>query len=261
MLNRRIRQRAVSLDAVRRAGAIALVTALPFASISGQVAAGRGYLLGAPDGSLTLRGGWALASAGSDVFSFTTDNLTINKRDFSSPLIGADLAVRILSRTDFVVSMSYAAANRRSEFRKFVDNNQQPIGQTTGFVRMPVSVSIKQYLTTRGRSIGHLAWIPARFSAYVGAGGGATWYRFRQNGDWIDFADMSVFSSELVSDGWTPSAHVLVGGEWSLGARWSAVTEARYERAHANLRPEAFQGFAPIDLSGFSTTAGIAVRF
>jgi hypothetical protein len=245
---------------LRRFGAAALLIAAPFVGTSGQVAAGRGFLLGAPDGTLTFRGGWGLATASSDIFSFTTDNLTLNRRDFSSPTFGADLGFDILSRTDLVMSVGYAGVYRRSEFRHFIDNNHLPIEQNTRFLRVPLTVSVRQYLTTRGRSVGRLAWIPARFSAYVGAGGGATYYRFKQAGDWIDFTDNSVFPATLQSDGWTPSAHVLVGGEWSLSARFSAVTEARYERAHATLSND-FTNFAPIDLSGFSTTAGIAVRF
>ena len=255
MSHRRFRSIAVSFGAV-------LLLAVPrFAPIHAQVAAGKGFLLGAPSGSLTLRGGWALASAGSDIFSFTTDNLTLNRRDFSSPLIGADLAFRVLSRTDVVISTSYEAANKRSEFRKFEDNNHQPIGQTTEFVRVPITVSVKQYLTDRGRSIGQLAWIPSRFSSYVGAGAGTTWYRFRQNGDWIDFTDMSVFTAQLQAESWTMSADAFVGGEWALSPRFSLVTEARYERAHAPIKSVDFSDFSPIDLSGFSTTAGIAVRF
>jgi opacity protein-like surface antigen len=255
MSHRRTRSIVVSL------GAFALAIAAPARSLHAQVAAGNGFLLGTPDGSITIRTGWALASAGSDIFSFTTNNLTIDRRDFSSPLIGADLAFSVLPRTDVVFSASYAAANKRSEFRKFEDNNHDPIGQTTGFFRVPLSVSVKQYLTRRGRSIGQLAWIPARFSAYVGAGAGTTWYRFRQNGDWIDFTDMSVFPAQLRAEGWTMSGHAFAGTEWAMSARFSLVTEARYERAHAAINSNDFQGFDPIDLSGLSTTAGIAVRF
>jgi len=255
MSHRRTRSIVVSL------GAVALAIAAPIASLHAQVAAGNGFLLGTPDGSLTIRGGWALASAGSDIFSFTTDNLTIDRRDFSSPLIGADLAFRVLSRTDVVFSAAYEAANKRSEFRKFEDNNHQPIGQTTEFVRVPMSVGVKQYLTDRGRSIGQLAWIPAKFSAYVGAGVGTVWYRFRQNGDWIDFSDMSVFSAQLATEGWTVSGNAFVGGEWAMSSRLSLVTEARYDRAHAAVSSNDFSGFGPIDLSGLSTTAGLAVRF
>jgi opacity protein-like surface antigen len=260
-MSTRTRYAAVSLGALRRIAAIALVAAALPSIVSAQVAAGRGFLLGVPDGTITVRGGWALASAGSDIFSFTTDQLTINRRDFSSPLVGADLALRVSSRTDLVISATYSGMHKRTEVRGFIDNNDKPINQTTGFVRVPITASVKQYLTSRGRSIGQLAWIPSRFSAYVGAGVGATWYRFRQDGDWIDFRTMDVFSAMMQSDGWTPAAHVLAGTEWSLGARTALVTEARYEYSHARLNASDFSGFGPIDLSGFSTTAGIAIRY
>ena len=255
----RTRYAVVSPGALRRFAAIALLVSAPTIGTA-QVASGSGFLLGAPDGSLTLRGGWALASAGSDVFSFTTSNLTLNKRDFSSPMGGVDLAFRVATRTDVVVTAEFEGMNRKSEFRNFIDNNKQPIEQMTAFSRVPLTLSVRQYLTTRGRSIGHLAWIPSRFAAYVGAGGGAVYYRFHQHGDFIDFKDMSVFPSVLASDGWGMTGHVLAGGEWSLNARFSAVTEMRYERGHAPLSVD-FSGFGPIDLSGLSTTAGLAVRF
>ena len=251
----------ISIRPVRRIASVAALGLAVLPSIgSAQVAAGRGFLLGVPDGSITLRGGWALASANSDIFSFTTGLLTLRRRDFSSPTVAGDVAFRVLSKTDFVISTGYAGMSKRSEFRGFIDNNNLPIEQTTQFMRVPITVSVKQYLTSRGRSIGHLAWVPARATAYVGAGGGATWYRFRQDGDFIDFADSSVFSTVLQSDGWSPEAHVLAGVEWNLGARFAAVTEARYERSHATLGAD-FSNFGPIDLSGFSTTAGFAVRF
>jgi hypothetical protein len=251
----------VSIRTARRIASVAALGLALLPSIgSAQVAAGRGFLLGVPDGTITLRGGWALASANSDIFSFTTGLLTLRRRDFSSPTVAGDVAFRVLSKTDFVISTGYSGMSKRSEFRGFIDNNDLPIEQHTQFMRVPLTVSVKQYLTSRGRSIGHLAWVPSRATAYVGAGGGATWYRFRQDGDFIDFADSSVFSAVLQSDGWSPEAHVLAGVEWNLGARFAAVTEGRYERSHATLGAD-FSNFGPIDLSGFSTTAGIAVRF
>ena len=248
------------VDSLRRLIGAALLVAAPM-SAGAQVASGPGFLLGMPDGSLTVRGGWALASAGSDIFSFTTDQLTLNRRDFSSPTFGTDLAFRVLSRTDVVFSVDYDGMRKQSEFRNFIDNDHHPINQNTQFIRVPLEASVRQYLTTRGRSIGKLAWVPARYSLYVGAGGGFAWYRFRQQGDWIDFKTNDVFSSTMQSDGWTPTAHVLVGGEWNLSARFAVVTEAKYQRAHAPLSTSDFQGFEPIDLSGLSTTAGITVRF
>jgi hypothetical protein len=244
----------------RSATLAALLAVTAFTTSSGQAATGNGFLVGQPMGSVTVRGGWALASAHSDVFSFTTSHLTLDRGDFSSPDLDLDLAYRFRPRTDVVLSTAVASTRKKSEFRHLIDNNDRPIEQRTAFTRVPVTLSIKQYLVDRGRSIGRFAWIPSRLAPYVGAGGGAMWYQFRQTGDWVDFETNDVFSSILESSGWTPTAHALAGIELSIDPRFAIVSEARYGWSKAKLGGD-FSGFERIDLSGFSTTAGIAVRF
>jgi hypothetical protein len=221
---------------------------------------GNGFLFGAPLGSFTIRGGWALARAHSDLFAFTTDQLTLDRGDFSSPDIEADLAFRVAARTDVVVSTGYSGMNRRSEFRHFIDNNDLPIEQTTAFHRVPITLGVKQYLTSTGRSIGRFAWIPSRVAPYVGGGGGFMYYRFHQEGDFIDFATTNVFPSIYASDGWTRTAYAAAGLDYSLGPRFALTTEARYLWSNAELSRD-FIGFEHVDLSGLSTTVGVAVRF
>jgi hypothetical protein len=159
-----------SRSALVVAALVAAFAAVPSAGRAQQ--SGDGFLFGAPQGSFTLRGGWALARANSDLFSFTTRQLTLNRSDFSSPELGADFAIRVLSRTEVVLASSVAGVSKGSEFRGFIDNNNAPIQQHTWFTRVPVTLSVKQYLTSTGRSIGQFAWIPARLAPYVGAGGG-----------------------------------------------------------------------------------------
>jgi len=237
--------------------AVALA-AIPFTARSQE--SGNGFLFGAPMGSVTLSGGWALASAHSDLFSYTTDLLTLNRRDFSSPAFGVDLAFRVLPRTELVMSSSFSGVSKRSEFRGFIDNNHQPIEQTTNFRRIPVTVGVKQYLTSNGRSIGKFAWIPSRFAPYVGASGGAMYYHFRQDGDFINFETTDVFPSILVSEGWTPMANAIAGVDYALGPRFAITTEARYLWSSAELSQD-FSGFHRLDLSGLSTTVGLSIRF
>ncbi len=239
-----------------------VVAALTFAAapLAAQVESGNGFLIGTPKASLTIRGGWALAAAHSDVFSFTTNQLTLDRGDFSSPALDVDLAFRVAKRTDVMFSTTVAATRKRSEFRHLIDNNDLPIEQQTQFVRVPLTLSVKQYLSDRGRSIGKLAWIPARLAPYAGAGAGAMWYHFQQNGDFVDFQTMDVFNARLESEGWAPTAHAFAGLEVSLSPRLGLVTETRYVTSHARLGSD-FDGFSKIDLSGFSTTAGLTVRF
>lgn len=240
-------------------GALAVASAAS-PSLAGAQDAGNGFLFGAPTGSLTIRGGWAVASAKSDLFAFTTEQLTLNRRDFSSPSGDADLAFFVTPRTQIVASASFAKTSKRSAFRDYIDNNNLPIEQTTTFARVPITVGVRRYLTSPGRSIGKFAWIPSRFAPYVGIGGGTMYYRFRQSGDFIDYKTFDVFPSQFSSDGWAATAHAQAGADYSLNARFALTGEARYVWSKATLSHD-FSGFENLDLSGFSTSAGIAVRF
>jgi hypothetical protein len=102
--------------------------------------------------------------------------------------------------------------------------------------------------------------VPARVAPYVAAGGGITWYHFKQTGDFVDYQTLDVFGSELNSDAWSPSAFLAAGADYALGARIGLVGEARYDWASARLSSD-FAGFDRIDLSGLALTVGLAFRF
>jgi hypothetical protein len=248
------------MSAIRNSVVASALAIANLASVSRAQDMGNGFLFGAPSGSLVVRGGWAMARAGSDLFSFTTDQLTLRRGDFSAPSGDADLALNLNAQTQIVTSASVAIRSKRSEFRHFIDNNDLPIAQTTNFVRVPLTIGVKRYLTSTGRSIGKFAWIPSRFAPYVGVGGGAMYYRFRQSGDWIDFKTMDVFADQYESDGWATTLNAQTGVDYSLGARFALTGEARYVWAKAPLSQD-FTGFQKLDLSGFSTSIGVAVRY
>jgi hypothetical protein len=238
----------------------ALIALVTIAAAAPAQSGGRGFLFAAPTGSFTLRGGYALATAASDFFDFTTDELTLNRRDFSSPAFDAELAARFAPRTEFVLWLSYAGVRRPSEYRHFIDNNDQPIEQETDFRRVPITAGIRQYLVSPGRSVGTLAWIPSRAAPYVSAGGGLMWYRFRQSGDFVEKPSLDVFRSTFESGGWTWAAHAALGLDYSLGTHLALTGETRYLLSKAQLSGDFF-GYAPLDLSGLSTMAGFMVRF
>lgn len=238
---------------------LAIATTAVSSALSAQ-SSGNGFLFGEPQGSIVLRGGYALATANSDVFSFAARQLTLDKRDFSSPVADLELAVRIAPRTNVVLAASYAGVNKGSEFRDFVDQSDNPIQQTTTFQRVPVTVGVREYLMSRGRTVGSFAWIPARVAPYIGAGAGMTWYRFRQQGDLVDFNTNEVFTAMLESSGWTPSATASVGAEYTVSPRVALTGQGNYLWAGGNLNGD-FSGFNRIDLSGVSATAGLLVRF
>jgi len=240
------------------AGAFALA-ALAFAGPVEAQRAGDGFLFRRPSGSLVLRGGFDQAIAGGDLFSFVTEQLTLKRRNFGAAALGADLAVRLAPRLDLVLGASFAGLRKRSEFRDWVDQNDLPIEQTTTLERVPLTGSLRLYVAPRGRSIGQLAWVPASFAPFVGAGAGALWYRFRQQGDFVDFGDNHVFRDDFDSSGWTVAAHAFAGMDISLGPRFFLTGEGRYTWARAPLGRD-FSGFERVDLSGLSVTAGVGIR-
>jgi hypothetical protein len=241
--------------------AAAIVAALtPGHSAAQGAGGGRGFLFGEPHATLNLRLGYSHANAGSDLFDFTTEQLTLDRGDFSSVSFETDFAVRVASRTRLVLSFAVAGIDKRSEFRDFVDNEDLPIEQNTEFFRVPLTIGVRQYLTSPGRSIGRYAWIPARVAPYVGAGAGVMYYQFHQTGDFIDFETMEVFTSQYESSSWTGTANVVAGLDFSLSSRLALTTEGRYTFARATLSRD-FSGFERIDLSGFALTGGLSVRF
>ena len=237
------------------AAALALGAALPARAQH----AGDGYLFHAPNARLSIRGGYDHANAHSDVFDQSVDLLTLNRGAFSGLTLGGEAALPIGSRIDLSLDVGYSRAQSGSEFRKFIDNNNQPIEQTTTFQRIPVTANVRLYLTPTGRSVGRLAWIPSKVVPWVGGGGGMMWYGFRQQGDFVDFKTNNVFTSDFNSTGWTQTAQGMAGLDVSLTPVIALRAESRYVWAKAPLSRD-FSGFDRIDLSGVQATLGLTFR-
>ena len=250
MTGRRLLGRTLSL-------AISAIAAI--ATPSRAQRAGDGFLFQAPSGSWTFRTGVAVPMANSDIFHQITDQLTLDRSDFSSATFGMALAISVSPRNDVVFDVTYSNVNRGSEFRDWIDNNDQPIQQSTSLRRIPLTVGFRHYLTSRGRSLGRYAWIPAPRSLYMGAAIGMMEYKFAQDGDFVDFGTLNVFPDHYESQAWTPVAHGTLGLDMGLGSFTMLNLEARYTWAKAPMSSD-FKDFDRIDLSGVSFTAGLAFR-
>ena len=218
------------------------------------------FLLGRPRAALGLRGSWLKASAGSDVFDFVTDTLSIDKSDFNTASFAAEAAFNVSPRLDIVGAWDVNAMSHPSDYRLLEDNRGLPIEQVTELSQYNLTVSAKFALLPRGQQISRLAWIPRTFVPYVGAGGGYGHYKFRQNGDFVDFADNHVFSDTFTSEGWAPTLHVLGGTDIRVYRHMTLSFEGKYSWQHADLSND-FVDFNPIDLGGFRFGAGVHLTF
>ena len=234
--------------------ALLMLAATPAAAQSAD------FLFRKPSVTFGVRGGWAVPRARSEIFAFTTEQLTVNRSDLSGFAFQADLAARVRDHLDVVLSVGHSRATVSSEFRAFVDTDDLPIEQTTRFQRTPVTIGVKAYLKDRGRSVSRVAWVPSAWAPYVGAGAGLMVYEFNQGGEFVDYETLDIFDKNFQSRGTTPAAHLATGLELSIGPHVLATGEARYLWGRDDMG-RAFVDFDRIDLSGFQITVGVAARF
>jgi len=240
-------------------GILCIAIAFGFPSGTTAQSGGPGFLFNEPQGRFGIWGGYAIPQAGSAVFDHVQEFLTLDKRDFRSSAWRAELAIRRTQRLDLVFGVGLSRSHTLSEMRDWVDLDDLPIRQATTFVRVPVTLSVKGYLRDRGRSIGQFAWIPERWSPFVGAGAGLLWYKFSQQGDFVDFQTLDVYNDLLASSGTAPTAHLLAGADVTMGTSLILSIEGRYSWAHTGMDSLAFDGFDDIDLNGFQVMLGLSL--
>lgn len=233
-----------------------LVLGVP-AALSAQ---GDGFLLKKPVVSIGFWAGYAIPRVDSEIFADTQDQLTVGENDFESAAFGIDIAYRVNERFDVSLGTGVSHSSTDSEFRDFVGVDDLPIFQTTRFTMVPTVISAKAYLKDRGRSVSSFVWIPEKWSPYIGGGGGVLWYRFEQEGEFVDFDTLEIFNDTFTSDGTTATGHVFAGVDLSLSPRLVLTGEGRYSFASTELGRD-FIGFDEIDLAGFQARIGFSVRF
>lgn len=239
-------------------GAGALLAPL---AVHSQPLSGDGYLFRRPQGSFTLRGGLTQPTASSDVFNDSRQFLTINRGDFLSGSVSGDIGIRVADRLSLQFNGGFSKRSVASEFRDWEDNDGLPIEQMTSLTRVPFMVGMRFDLTAPGRKVSRLAYIPSKITPYVTAGGGMMWYKYRQEGSFVDFRSLDVFDSRLESSGTTGAAYGALGADFSIRPTFAITTEVRYDMARAQMDRQSFSGFNKIDLSGVNATVGLTFRY
>jgi hypothetical protein len=258
---RRGARRALSLAVLSLTGLLhSSVPALAQSGSPPQPIGTRDFLFGYPRGWVAVRGSWLMPQTGGDLFTFVRDQLTVEKRDFDAPAFISEVGFVLTSRLDSLAGIEFSRGSAASEYRRFVDNLGAPISQFSELMQTNIAGGVKFALLDRGRAISRYAFVPRTVSPYVGAGGGALYYRFEQTGDFVDFVTLRVFADRFRSAGWTPSAHVFGGAEIRVWRSLFVDVEGRYVWAHGELDPD-FVGFDGIDLDGFRLSSGINVVF
>ena len=222
------------------------------------------FLLGSPSVSVGVRGSWFMASAGSDIYDFITNEFTLEKSNFNTGSFTAEFGVAVNDRLEILGGIDLNGVRQPSEDRDeeelLANGTRVPIAQETELEQFNMMINARFSLIPRGRSISSLAWIPSSFVPYVGGGFGYGKYTFRQNGDFVDFVDKHIFTDTFRSEGWAPVFQAFAGTDVQMYKTLMLTLEGRYSWSHADLSTD-FLDFEPIDLGGFRFGAGIRFGF
>lgn len=246
------------------AGVVAAGVLAAPAALEGQ--GGDGFLFREPRVGVGLRLGYGaplgprLAGGDTDIFGFTQELLTINEGDHDAFAFGGEVSLRLSSRVDLVLDFSNEQSEIVSEFRDWVDQDDLPIQQTTTFIRRPLNLSARYFFWDRGRTVSQFAWVPRNWVPYVGAGAGVTWYKFEQDGEFVDFETFEIFADRLNSKGRGFTGQLLAGLQYTIVPNFVLTGEGRYRFGSGEMDGQ-FVGFDDINLSGLQFTVGLGARF
>jgi hypothetical protein len=258
-----------SRSALTRLAAVPLLLGLTVTGVEAQAA---DFLFHRPHGSVSLYGGWAMPREAGDIFDEARDWYTVERGDFAGPVIGGEVAVWLAPRIDGFLTVERAGARHQARDQLYWEPTPDPavdlpIQHDLEFNRTTASSGVRVYLLPRGRSLGQLAWVPARWSPFVGAGAGFSWFQFAQDGDFV--TDRGIFEDEkgivtrrYESSGRATTMHAQAGVDMALTPRIVLRGEYRYLWGVAAFSNSLdYRGYGDINLGGGRATVGVAFRF
>ncbi len=240
--------------------ALVAVFLVPRGPVHAQMG-GPGFTFRQPALSFAVHAGYARPFARSDLFDQTMDEVFLDRNDLQAPFVGGEMAFRVSDRVDVALEVGHAWSRTTTEWQEFEEEDGSPIWHTVAFSRTPVTVATKVYLSDRGRSIGQFVWIPQRVTPFVGVGAGVVRFRFAREGDHVDPGTLAIYTETLEHVGSALTAHGSLGVDIGLTKGVYVTPQARYTWARGGLDRSVYEGFQPLDLSGFQLTLGIGARF
>ncbi|CAN5661963.1 hypothetical protein BH23GEM11_BH23GEM11_02880 [soil metagenome] len=238
-----------------------------FASSPAATASNPDFLFRAPFITLTLRSGlfsFRANDAAGSFFDVTTERFTAERSDFRGLQLGAELAVAIDPRLDLTVALDGGSVAVDHESRIFEELDGTPVFQSTRIRSGPAAqIGLRGYLLPRGEQISSLAWVPAPFAPFIGAGVGYGGYDVRQWGDFGFTTDEGDFiqQDDLTGSGGAGLLYASGGADVLLRRNLALTLEARYQWSESELGGNFRFDDPTLDLSGLRLTAGLSVRF
>ena len=216
---------------------------------------GMGFMLIAPAGTFAsgveLRVGGFAPRGHSDLFSDVNELYGVRRQDFQGVTGGIEYSFNAGNHVELGLHLDGYGRRVESSYRDFEREDGSPIFQELQLTVVPLGFSVR--FLPAGRR--------ARVSPYVAAGADVFFYKYEEQGEFIDFFsdNLDVSTDAFVSKGAAGGFHVAAGLRVPVSRDFSLTGEVRYQQARTRMNDDFSAN--RIDLSGPSATVGVRLRF
>jgi hypothetical protein len=184
-----------------------------------------------------------------DVLNVNRTFLVFDVDEFGGASVGGEWLLPIGNFFEAGAGVSFSRQTVPSVYQDFVDSDGTEIDQDLQLRVIPVAFTFR--VLPFGQS--------SPLQPYFGAGVGLVNWRYREEGEFVDFGAGRVIFEDVFEASGTSSGPVVLGGIRFAGRTASAGGEIRYQKADGDL-PIDFAG-SHIDLGGWTYNFTVGLRF
>jgi outer membrane protein W len=200
--------------------------------------------------SIHLKIGLFIPALQSDLWTINQENLTFDRADMVNVVYGGEYELYIARRFSLSAEVGGYAKTVYAQYRDYEFEDGSPIFQTITLRVVPVEANLKYY------PIGHRN----RLNPYAGIGAGVYAWTYQQSGDFINFEDNSISAGLAETRRFAFGLNGRLGLAYRFQQRLGILLEGKYQYLQGKLSRN-FEGFEPLDMSGFLIHAGVTFYF
>jgi opacity protein-like surface antigen len=203
-------------------------------------------------GGLDLRAGGFFPRGDANLFDDTFELFGVDGKDFKGFTAGIEYNTAVSEFLEVGVSLDGFERSVDTSYLDFIHPDGGEIRQTLRYTVVPLGLTLRLIPTGRRVAV----------APYLAVGADLFYWQWREEGEFIDFIDPDnpIVEDSFRSDGWSGGFHVAGGVRFRVTPDFSITGEGRYQRAKATMGDD-FSSENEIDLSGWSATVGVHIRF
>jgi hypothetical protein len=200
--------------------------------------------------SIHLKIGLFVPRLQSDLWEISQENLTFERSDMVNVVYGGEYEFYLNRNFSLAAEVSSYAKTVYAQYRDYEFEDGTPIFQNITLRLVPVEAGLKFY------PMGHRN----RINLFIGAGAGVYAWTYQQSGYFINFQNDSISEGFAETRRFAFGLNSRIGLAFRFQQRLGFSLEGKYQYLRGKLSRN-FEGFDPLDMSGFLVNAGVTLYF